>query len=125
MAKMRDTSSGRRKKVASPAHGAPQRLRDEFGITRRTLARLTGLSERSLATWERGGTLNEAGRRAVTLAGRLLRGLSEEVRKEAVAAWLDTPNEAFGGLKPVEVTERGEADRLWRMIYFLGSGTLS
>jgi hypothetical protein len=40
-------------------------------------------------------------------------------------AWLDTPNDAFGGLKPVEVTERGEADRLWRMIYFLGSGTAS
>jgi len=89
------------------------------------LARLTGLSERSLATWERGGTLNEAGRRAITLAERLLRDLAEVIRKEAIAIWLETPNEAFGGLKPVEVVERGEIDRLWRMIYFLGSGTAS
>jgi hypothetical protein len=89
------------------------------------LARLTGLSERSLATWERGGKLNEAGRRAVTLTERLLRDLAEVIRKEAIAAWLETPNEAFGGLKPVEVVERGEIDRLWRMIYFLGSGTMS
>jgi hypothetical protein len=89
------------------------------------LARLTGLSERSLATWERGGNLNEAGRRAITLAERLLRDLAEVVRKEAIAPWLDTPNEAFGGLKPVEVVERGEIDRLWHMIYFLGSGTMS
>jgi len=54
-----------------------------------------------------------------------LRDLAEVIRKEAIAIWLETPNEAFGGLKPVEVVERGEIDRLWRMIYFLGSGTAS
>jgi DNA-binding XRE family transcriptional regulator len=108
-----------------PRRKAAPRLRDEFEITRKTLARLTGLSERSLATWERGGKLNEAGRRAVTLAERLLRSLAEVIRKEAIAAWLDAPNDGFGGLKPVEVVERGEMDRLWRMVYFLGSGTAS
>ena len=100
-------------------------LREEFGIARRVLARMTGLSERSLATWEAGGKLNEANRRAILGAERLLRALSEVVRTEAIAAWLETPNEAFDGLKPVEGMERGEEDRLWRMIHFLGSGTLS
>ena len=100
-------------------------LREEFGITRRMLARMTGLSERSLATWESGGKLNEAGRRALTGTERLLRALAEVVRMEAIAGWLETPNQSFDNLKPVEVMERGQEDRLWRMIYLLGSGTLS
>jgi hypothetical protein len=56
---------------------------------------------------------------------RFLKALAEVVRKEAIAAWLEAPNEALGGLKPIEMLERGEADRLWRMIYFLGSGVAS
>jgi hypothetical protein len=31
-------------------------------------------------------------------------------------------NHAFGGLKPLEVIERGEIDRLWNMVYELRSG---
>jgi DNA-binding transcriptional regulator YiaG len=103
----------------------PVPLRDEYGLTRKTLARMTGLSERTLATWEGGGKLNEAGQRSLTSVKRLLDALAEVIRKEAIADWLEKPNEGFGGLKPLEVVERGEADRLWRMIYFLGSGTAS
>ena len=36
-------------------------------------------------------------------------------------AWLDAPNPAFDGLKPLEVIERGEIDRLWNMIFYLES----
>jgi hypothetical protein len=86
---------------------------------------MTGLSERTLATWEGGGQINEAGRRALTNVSRLLGALAEVIRKEAIAGWLESPVEGFAGLKPIEVMERGEIDRLWRMIYFLGSGTLS
>ena len=50
---------------------------------------------------------------------------AEVVRQEAIVPWLETPNEAFGHLKPIEVIERGEMDRLWRMLYFLGSGAAS
>ena len=86
---------------------------------------MTGLSERTLASWEAGNKLNEANQRALTAAERLLTALEEVVRKEAIAPWLETPNTAFGGLKPVEVMERGESDRLWRMIYHLASGSAS
>ena len=41
---------------------------------------------------------------------------------EEVASWLETPNEAFEGSTPLQVIERGESDRIWRMIYFLRSG---
>jgi hypothetical protein len=89
------------------------------------LARLSGLSERTLATWEAGGAVSDGARRALTVTERLLRELAAVIRKPALAGWLDTPNPGFQGLKPVEVIERGEADRVWRMIYFLGSGTAS
>ena len=32
------------------------------------------------------------------------------------------PNDAFNGLKPIEVIERGEVDKIWEMIYRLRSG---
>ncbi len=116
-----------RRRAPSPRRSAKQSapLRDEYALTRKTLSRMTGLSERTLATWEGGGKLNEAGQRALTAVKRLLDALAEVIRKEAIADWLEKPNEGFGGLKPLEVVERGEADRLWRMIYFLGSGTAS
>ena len=108
-----------------PARSAVSPLRSDFGLTRKTLARMTGLSERTLATWEAGGSLNEAGQRALVSVERLLRALAEVIRREAIAEWLEQPNEGFGNLKPLEVLERGETDRLWRMIYFVGSGTAS
>ena len=47
------------------------------------------------------------------------------VKQEAIPGWLDSPNEVFGGLQPLEVIERGEVDRLWTMIYYLESGVAS
>ena len=104
---------------------ADKGLRETYGLTRPVLARMTGLSERTLASWETGVPLNQAGQRAITSMQRLLKALAEVIKEKAIADWLDAPNPAFGGLKPIEVMERGEADRLWRMIFFLGSGVAS
>jgi hypothetical protein len=41
---------------------------------------------------------------------------------EAIGDWLETPNPAFERLKPLEVIERGEIDRVWQMIFLLESG---
>lgn len=124
--KMRKSHEAQKpRQVSRPARAALSPLRSDFGLTRKTLSRMTGLSERTLATWEAGGTLNEAGQRAIVSVERLLRALAEVIRREAIAEWLEQPNEGFGNLKPLEVLERGEADRLWRMIYFVGAGTAS
>jgi hypothetical protein len=40
-----------------------------------------------------------------------------------LTSWLNAPNKAFGGVPPLQVIERGETDRVWRMVYFLESGT--
>jgi hypothetical protein len=47
------------------------------------------------------------------------------MKPDHVGLWLDTPNEAFSGLKPLDLIERGEIDRLWRMIFEGESGALS
>lgn len=53
---------------------------------------------------------------------RLGRALAEVIRPEFIGPWLRMPNEAFEGLSPLEVIERGELERIWRMVYELESG---
>lgn len=53
---------------------------------------------------------------------QLRTALSEVIKEESIGTWLETPNSAFDGLKPSEVIERGEIDRLWSMIFLLKSG---
>ncbi len=54
---------------------------------------------------------------------RLAQALCGLFKKESLASWFDTPNPAFGELKPIEIIERGESDRLWQMIFELKAGT--
>lgn len=53
----------------------------------------------------------------------LINALSEVMKRESIGPWLQSPNQAFEGLKPLEVIDRGEIDRIWSMIYHLRSGT--
>ena len=107
--------------ACQPSEWDPARL----GLSRKMFSRLAGFSERAIADWESGKPLSEPGLRRVKELDRLRERLSEIVNEEAIPTWLDAPNEAFGGLKPLEVIERGEVDRLWTMIYHLESGVAS
>ncbi len=110
--------------VASPA--SVKELRSGFGLSREKFGRLTGFSVRALAGWESGTQKpGEQARLRLTEMVRLLAGLSKVIRPAAVAEWFDAPNPAFEGLKPLEVVERGQIDRLWRMIFYLESGVAS
>ena len=100
-------------------------LRRKLGLPRRTFSRLTGFSERVIAEWEVGKAMSEPSLRRLREIERLRDRLAEVVKAEAIPQWLETPNPAFNGLKPLEVIERGEVDRLWEMIYFLESGVAS
>src|SRR5438105_10601268 len=101
-------------------------LRQELGLTRVDFARLVGLSERSVANWEAGADLKESSLRTIIEIGRLYAKLGQSFASaDQLASWLKTPNKAFGGSQPLQVIERGEIDRIWRMIYFLESGTTS
>jgi DNA-binding transcriptional regulator YiaG len=104
------------------AHGLVAELRRKLGLSRKVFSRLTGFSERAIANWEAGGRPDEPGMRRIRETERFQARLAEVVRPQDIPQWLDTPNEAFDGLKPLEVIERGEIDRLWSMIYYLESG---
>lgn len=97
-------------------------LRQRLKFTRSQFARLTAISERTLASLEQGQQPGESAMRSLKQLERLVEALEEVMRQEFVGEWLKQPNEAFEGLKPLELIERGEADRIWRMVYELKSG---
>ena len=97
-------------------------IREQLGLTQVLFARLSGLSARTVADWERGKIPAAAKAQRLTEIQRLQRALAQVMRPDFIGPWLRTPNEAFSGLKPIEVIERGEVDRIWRMIYELESG---
>jgi transcriptional regulator with XRE-family HTH domain len=100
-------------------------VRSRLGLSRKMFSRLAGFSERAIADWESGKPVSEPGLRRIKELDRFRERLSEVVAADAIPSWLDAPNEAFDGLKPLEVIERGEIDRLWNMIFYLESGVAS
>jgi DNA-binding transcriptional regulator YiaG len=100
-------------------------LRKRLQLNQGVFARLLPVSVRSLASLEGGSPPTEVVARRVVELRRLTDALAEVMKEESLGRWLQTPNEAFGDLKPLEVIERGESDRLWSMIYFLRSGVPS
>ena len=114
-----------RNRPATSSAGLVAVVRRKLGLSRKVFSRLTGFSERAIANWESGGKPDEPGLRRVREIERFQARLAESVQPEAIPEWLDTPNDAFDGLKPLEVIERGEIDRLWNMIFYLESGVAS
>ena len=100
-------------------------VRTKLGLSRRLFARLIGFSERAIANWEAGDKPDEPGLRRIRETERFQCRLAEVVPAGDIPHWLDAPNDAFDGLKPLEVIERGEIDRLWNMIFYLESGVAS
>ena len=113
------------KLVATPRGGTMLGLRSRLGLNRETFARLLPASTRSLASIEQGHRPNETVTRRLTEIRRVVDALSEVVNEQAIGPWMLQANGAFGGLKPIEVIERGEIDRIWQMIFLLRSGTPS
>ena len=100
-------------------------LRARLQLNRDVFARMLPVSTRSLATIESGEKPSEAVCRSITELRRIVDALGEVITPETVGQWMTTPNDAFGGLKPLEVIERGEVDRIWQMIFLLRSGVPS
>ncbi|MBA3482444.1 MAG: DUF2384 domain-containing protein [Pirellulales bacterium] len=100
-------------------------LRQGFGVSRKVFSRLSQFSERAIADWEAGESLGGASRQRMTELERLHDSLATVIEPDFLGEWLQSPNDAFGGLKPLEVIERGQVDRIWRMIYLLEAGVPS
>lgn len=84
---------------------------------------LSGYSPRSVASWSKGVKATAPARRKFTELVRLFDVLADLMEDpKQVGEWLQEPNPAFYGSTPLQVIERGETDRLWKMIYALESG---
>lgn len=97
-------------------------VRTRLGFSQQELARVTGYSVRAIAGWEAGKKLSGAARQKVVETDRLRAALAEIMPAAQVGEWMRTPNPAFEGQSPIRVIERGEADRIWRMIAQIDSG---
>lgn len=98
------------------------KLREKIGLKQPDFARLLGVSVRSLAKLESGQPPASSMTRRLNETQRLISALMESIKEKSLGKWLVTPNQAFDNLKPLEVIERGEPDRIWAMVYFLRSG---
>ncbi|MCI0378681.1 MAG: XRE family transcriptional regulator [Gemmataceae bacterium] len=97
-------------------------VRNLLGVSQDELARITGYSIRAVAGWEAGKKLSEAARQKLVETERLRAALTELMPAAELGEWMRTPNPAFEGQSPIQVIERGEADRIWRMIIQIDSG---
>jgi len=114
---------------ASKAKGARSikviEVRNKLGLSQVELARVTGYALRSIAGWELGKPLSDSARRKLAETDRLRAALSEILPPNELGNWMRTPNPAFEEQTPIQVLERGEADRLWRMIFQIDAGVAS
>ena len=93
-----------------------------YGISYDTLTRMTGFSLRAVSNWSQGSKPSSSTGRRLAETKRLFAALEKLVSPEAIGPWLKDPNPAFDGSTPLQVIERGETDRIWRMVYELESG---
>jgi len=100
-------------------------LRQKLDVTQKVMARILGVTERTIVDLEAGRPLSDGISRRVTELDRLQRELSKVVRSRAIGHWLTEPNEAFDGDAPADLIAKGKVDLLWRMIFELRSGVSS
>jgi DNA-binding XRE family transcriptional regulator len=102
-----------------------QALRQKLGVTQKVMARILGVTERTIIDLEAGRPLSEGIGRRVTEWSRLQSDLSKVLRSQSVGRWLTEPNDAFDGDAPADLIAKGKVDLLWRMIFELRSGVSS
>ena len=100
-------------------------LRQKLGVTQKIMARILGVTERTIIDLEAGRPPSEGISRRLTELARLQRDLSKVVQQRAIGRWLTEPNDAFDGDAPAELIAKGKVDLLWRMIFELRSGVAS
>jgi DNA-binding transcriptional regulator YiaG len=104
------------------SRAAVRDMTDRFGVRRETLSRMTGFSPRAVAEWAKGKEPSAPAKKIFVEMDRLLDALARLMQPKEVGRWLKEPNPAFDGSTPVQVIERGQMDRIWRMLYYAESG---
>jgi transcriptional regulator with XRE-family HTH domain len=89
-------------------------LASEFQISMETLARILGVSARTLARWTSGETTKPHPAQADRIAKvlEIRNHLSNVVKKSAFGKYLHGKNEHLGGLRPLDLLMAGQFDRV-------------
>jgi DNA-binding transcriptional regulator YiaG len=99
-----------------------RRLSRTYHLSSEALSRVTGASPRTVAYWNAGMAPQRSSAQKLKEVTRLFDALSDIIKAKAIGPWLQRPNKQFDGSTPLQVMERGESDRLWRMIWQLREG---
>ena len=82
-----------------------------------TFTRLLGVSRRAVGGWISGNERpNRSNQKKLNELLRLFTALNELVELSKIGPWLEQANSELNGATPLEVIERGESDRIWRII---------
>lgn len=93
-----------------------------FGLKQDCFTRLIGFSPRAVAHWASGQRPGGSAHKRFREITRLFEALAKLVDVDAIGSWLNRANSALDGSTPLQVIERGETDRIWRIIWNLQSG---
>src|SRR3954453_7464046 len=99
-----------------------RRLSRTYHLSNEALSRVTGASPRTVAYWNAGMSPQRSSSQKLKEITRLFDALSDIIKAKVIGRWLQQPNRQFDGSTPLQVIERGESDRLWRMIWQLREG---
>ena len=102
-------------------------LASEFQVSMEILARILGVSARTLARWTSGETMKPHPAQAERIAKVLdIRNhLSNVVKKSAFGKYLHGKNELLGGLRPLDLLMAGQFDRVIADIAGLEEGVFA
>lgn len=100
-----------------------RKLRTRLGLGQKEMGDLMGISIRKLSGIETGAmTATEDDVRRYNELNRLCAELATLIQPEGIGAWLRTPSEYFDGSSAAQVIERGEIDRVWRLVWRVQDG---
>jgi transcriptional regulator with XRE-family HTH domain len=99
-----------------------RRRREFFGLSQEEFARLVGSSARSVANWERGRPMSAQVRQTMTTLADIQVRLVNLIRPDYIGRWLRIQVPALGGVSPLEAIERGQAERVYRLLMGLEEG---
>ena len=108
--------------VDRAGNSAVRRLSRVYHLSNEALSRVTGASPRTVAYWNAGTPPQRSSAQKIREVTRLFDALADIIDKKVIGQWLQRPNQQFDGSTPLQVMERGETDRLWRMIWQLREG---
>jgi DNA-binding transcriptional regulator YiaG len=115
-------ASARLSVVPAETSADVRRLSRTYKLSNEVVSRVTGASPRTVSYWNAGTPPQRSSVQKIKEVTRLFDALADIIKGAVISDWLQRPNKQFDGSTPLQVIERGETDRLWRMIWQLREG---